>query len=88
MSKAASGMSGISPASMFAFWSRSGGRGCFPSLRAWGLGADNELYNINADHMAAACAEFVEADHLIYLTDVCRRAETAKKFFGHLLRRN
>jgi acetylglutamate kinase len=34
------------------------------------LGADGELYNINADHMAAACAEFIEADHLVYLTDV------------------
>ena len=35
-----------------------------------GLGPDNELYNINADHMAAACAEFLNADQLIYLTDV------------------
>jgi acetylglutamate kinase len=41
-----------------------------PIAACLGLGADNELYNINADHMAAACAEFVEADHLIYLTDV------------------
>lgn len=35
-----------------------------------GLGADGELYNINADHMAAACAEYCRADRLIYLTDV------------------
>ena len=35
-----------------------------------GIGSDNELYNINADHMAAACAEFLSADQLIYLTDV------------------
>jgi acetylglutamate kinase len=28
------------------------------------------LYNINADHMAAACAEYLHADQLIYLTDV------------------
>ena len=41
-----------------------------PVAACLGLGADNELYNVNADHMAAACAEFVEADHLIYLTDV------------------
>lgn len=41
-----------------------------PVAACLGLGADNELYNINADHMAAACAEFAEADHLIYLTDV------------------
>jgi len=41
-----------------------------PVAACLGLGAANELYNINADHMAAACAEFIEADHLIYLTDV------------------
>jgi len=41
-----------------------------PVAACLGLGADNELYNINADHMAAACAEFLEVDHLIYLTDV------------------
>jgi acetylglutamate kinase len=35
-----------------------------------GQGSDGELYNINADQMAAACAEFIGADHLIYLTDV------------------
>src|SRR3970282_1401106 len=35
-----------------------------------GMGEDSELYNINADHMAAACAEFVRADRLIFLTDV------------------
>lgn len=41
-----------------------------PVAACLGLGADNELYNINADHMAAACAEFIAADHLVYLTDV------------------
>jgi acetylglutamate kinase len=41
-----------------------------PVAACLGLGSDNELYNINADHMAAACAEFIAADHLIYLTDV------------------
>jgi acetylglutamate kinase len=41
-----------------------------PVAPCLGLGADNELYNINADHMAAACAEFLHADRLIYLTDV------------------
>ncbi|HEV2288182.1 MAG TPA: acetylglutamate kinase [Candidatus Acidoferrales bacterium] len=35
-----------------------------------GLGSDGELYNINADHMAAAAAEYCQADRLIYLTDV------------------
>jgi acetylglutamate kinase len=41
-----------------------------PVASCLGLGADGELYNINADHMAAACAEFIDADHLVYLTDV------------------
>jgi len=41
-----------------------------PVAPCLGIGSDNELYNINADHMAAACAEFLSADQLIYLTDV------------------
>jgi acetylglutamate kinase len=41
-----------------------------PVAACLGQGSDGELYNINADQMAAACAEFIAADHLIYLTDV------------------
>jgi acetylglutamate kinase len=41
-----------------------------PVAPCLGLGPDNELYNVNADHMAAACAEYLGADQLIYLTDV------------------
>ena len=41
-----------------------------PVAPCLGLGPDHELYNINADHMAAACAEYLGADQLIYLTDV------------------
>jgi acetylglutamate kinase len=44
--------------------------GLVPVASCMGLGADGELYNINADHMAAAAAEFVRADRLIFLTDV------------------
>src|SRR6202030_3952516 len=44
--------------------------GLVPVASCLGLGADGELYNINADHMAAACAEYIHADRLIYLTDV------------------
>ena len=44
--------------------------GLIPVAPCLGLGSDNELYNINADHMAAACAEYLSADQLIYLTDV------------------
>ncbi len=44
--------------------------GVIPVASCLGLGADGELYNINADHMAAACAEYCHADRLIFLTDV------------------
>lgn len=44
--------------------------GLVPVAPCLGIGPDNEIYNINADHMAAACAEFLSADQLIYLTDV------------------
>jgi acetylglutamate kinase len=45
-------------------------QGLLPVAPCLGIAADNELYNINADHMAAACAEYLAADQLIYLTDV------------------
>ncbi len=45
-------------------------QGLVPVAPCLGIGSDNELYNVNADHMAAACAEFLDADQLIYLTDV------------------
>lgn len=44
--------------------------GIVPVASCLGLGADGEIYNINADHMAAACAEYIHAERLIYLTDV------------------
>src|SRR5581483_10670215 len=44
--------------------------GLVPVAPCLGIGPDNELYNINADHMAADCAEYLSADQLIYLTDV------------------
>jgi acetylglutamate kinase len=44
--------------------------GLVPVASCLGLGADGELYNINADHMAAAAAEFISAERLIFLTDV------------------
>src|SRR5271168_1305481 len=44
--------------------------GVLPVASCLGLGANGEIYNINADHMAAAAAEFIRADRLIFLTDV------------------
>ncbi len=52
--------------------------GTVPVASCLGLGADGELYNINADHMAAASAEYIRADRLIYLTDVAGVLDGAK----------
>jgi acetylglutamate kinase len=59
-------LSGVNVGVLESLWRE----GLLPVAACLGLGADNELYNINADHMAAACAEYLAADRLIYLTDV------------------
>jgi acetylglutamate kinase len=41
-----------------------------PVVSSLALGVDDEYYNINADHMASACAVACGAHALIYLTDV------------------
>jgi len=59
-------LTGLNSAFLESLWRE----GLVPVAACLGRGADNELYNINADHMAAACAEYLSADQLIYLTDV------------------
>jgi acetylglutamate kinase len=59
-------LTGLNAAFLESLWRE----GLLPVAACLGLGADQELYNINADHMAAACAEYLSADRLIYLTDV------------------
>jgi acetylglutamate kinase len=59
-------LTGVDTDLIASFW-RSG---LVPVAPCLGIASDNELYNINADHMAAACAEYLNADQLIYLTDV------------------
>ena len=49
-----------------------------PVAACLGLAPDGELYNINADHMAAAAAEYLGADLLIYLTDVAGVLDNGK----------
>lgn len=44
--------------------------GLVPVSACLGLGPENEIYNINADQMAAAAAAYLGAERLIYLTDV------------------
>ena len=60
--------------------------GVMPVSSCLGLGADGEIYNINADHMAAACAEYVHAERLIYLTDVAGVLDGDESAAGDLLR--
>jgi acetylglutamate kinase len=59
-------LTGVNTKLLEVFWAT----GIVPVAACLGLGSDGELYNINADHMAAACAEYLQGDHLIYLTDV------------------
>jgi acetylglutamate kinase len=59
-------LTGLNAAFLESLWRE----GLLPVAPCLGLGSDNELYNINADHMAAACAEYLDADQLVYLTDV------------------
>ena len=59
-------LTGVSSGLLASLWKE----GLLPVAPCLGLGADGELYNINADHMAAASAEYLGADQLIYLTDV------------------
>jgi len=59
-------LTGLNAPLLESFWRQ----GLLPVAPCLGIGADNELYNVNADHMAAACAEYLAADQLIYLTDV------------------
>jgi acetylglutamate kinase len=44
--------------------------GLVPVAACLGLGPNGQIYNINADQMAAGCAGYLHADKLIYLTDV------------------
>jgi acetylglutamate kinase len=46
------------------------GSGMVPVVSSIALGPDSQLYNVNADQMAAACASGTHCDSLIYLTDV------------------
>jgi acetylglutamate kinase len=46
------------------------GAGIVPIISSIALGADAQLYNVNADQMASACASGARCDSLIYLTDV------------------
>jgi acetylglutamate kinase len=56
----------MDPRWLEAIWSSGG----VPVISSLALGPDGEYYNVNADHMAAACASGCRADTLLFLTDV------------------
>jgi acetylglutamate kinase len=72
-------LTGANTGLLHSFWEQ----GLVPVAACLGLGADGELYNINADHMAAACAEYLEADQLVYLTDV-EGVLNGEEMFSHV----
>jgi acetylglutamate kinase len=45
---------------------------------------DGALYNVNADQMASACAAALQADHLVFLTDVPGVRDAAGNWAGQL----
>jgi len=59
-------LSGINAEFIESLWSA----GLVPVAACLGLGPDGQIYNINADRMAASCAGYLGAERLIYLTDV------------------
>ncbi len=59
-------LTGVNVAFLETLWRE----GVVPVASCLGQGPEGELYNINADQMAAACAEFIGAERLIFLTDV------------------
>jgi acetylglutamate kinase len=59
-------LSAVNVAFLESLW----GAGLVPVAASLGLGSDGELYNLNADQMAAACARELGAERLIFLTDV------------------
>ncbi len=44
--------------------------GAVPVMASIAIGADGEYYNVNADEVASACASALDADALVFLTDV------------------
>ncbi|HEV8523963.1 MAG TPA: acetylglutamate kinase [Terriglobales bacterium] len=59
-------ISAVEPRWLEAIWNA----GAVPVISSLALGSDGEYYNVNADHMAAACAVACRASALIFITDI------------------
>src|SRR6266481_7028315 len=51
-------LTGVNTGLLDSLWNE----GIVPVAACLGIGGDGELYNINDDHMAAACAEYIQDD--------------------------
>ncbi|HYM10595.1 MAG TPA: acetylglutamate kinase [Bryobacterales bacterium] len=60
------------------------GEGYVPVVACLGAGARGELYNVNADQMAVACAAAFGAARLIFLTDVEGALDGEKRLLRQL----
>ncbi len=58
--------------------------GLVPIVSSIALGPDFQLYNVNADQMAAACASGTHCDSLIYLTDVPGVRDAEGRILGRM----
>ncbi len=58
--------------------------GFLPAVACVAAGAQGEFYNVNADHMAVACAAAFHADQLIFLTDVAGVLDASKSVVRRL----
>jgi len=58
--------------------------GLVPVVSSIAIGADAQLYNVNADQMAVACASGTDCEALVYLTDVPGVKDENGKVIGRL----
>lgn len=68
------------PSWLEAVWAQ----GALPVVASLALGLDGEYYNVNADQMAAACAEACGAEALVFLTDVPGVWDAGRALIGRL----
>lgn len=60
------------------------GHGYLPVVACLAGGSQGEIYNVNADQMAVACAVAFQADRLIFLTDVDGALDAEKRLIPEL----
>ena len=59
-------------------------KGRIPVVSSIGIGADNKLYNINADTAASAISKILRADKLVLMTDVTGVLDKSSKLISQI----